>query len=69
MQFRIELGDEWLTPRIQLAFTCWGNTKPFHIYCLSHSGQAFGEGINIIRIHERPLGEEKNNKILKNAII
>lgn len=46
-----------------------GNTRPFHIYYFSHNGQAFGEGINIIRIHESPLGEEKNNKILNNVII
>ena len=39
------------------------------MYCFSHSGQAFGEGINIIRICESPLGEEKNNKISNNVTI
>lgn len=36
-----------------------GNTRPLHMYCFSHSGQAFWGGINIIRICESPLGEEK----------
>lgn len=39
------------------------------MYCFSHSGQAFGEGINIIRIRESPLGEEKNNKISNNVTV
>ena len=39
------------------------------IYIVFHTVvRLLGEGINIIRIHERPLGEEKN-KILNNVII